>query len=289
VLGSLSLSGSVGSNTSASFLELGNAESVQFFPVDILTAPDCGFGNGDLEPFSFDDYIYTEFELSPTAYGGNATTYHSLHPSIVPPASFLPELQCPASSSPSLPHTRDSSQSGPNMSRLASSNSTPASTSKVVLSPSSSLKCTVCRKTFAFELRLVSHMKTHNTFACTIERCSRTFKDNRGRMKHEASFHKTKLYKICEVCGKDFYRKDKYDHHAKKCTTKWREGNWENETEILILWYHHLRKIWFGLCCFFARFAWVSSRIVDHFSRNGWTKKLDDLCSFLCHFPGVLC
>ncbi|MCJ1306378.1 hypothetical protein MMC25_000020 [Agyrium rufum] len=90
----------------------------------------------------------------------------------------------------------------------------------MALLPSLSFLCPVCPKTFAFESRLRSHMDAHNTVViCTFEGCSQEFRDSRGLKKHLESFHKTKKYKACDKCGRNFYRKDKYDIHAKNCSS----------------------------------------------------------------------
>ncbi|KAE8444111.1 hypothetical protein EG329_000893 [Mollisiaceae sp. DMI_Dod_QoI] len=219
-LGLPPLSGRIG-YSSGSAPEIGNLESVPPVPADAPTTFDYGIGHDDPEFISFDDYIYPEFELSTSAHEGNAATPHSVQLPEVPNTSSLPALQPSVSSSSSeLLLARESSGLSLSPYALASSKSaSPASGSKLVLSPSSSFKCSVCHKAFAFESRLKSHLDTHSTFSCAFKGCNSTFTECRSRLRHIKSVHESKKYKSCEICGRGFNRKDKHDDHVKKCPT----------------------------------------------------------------------
>jgi hypothetical protein len=227
VLDWLSLAGPICGQTLDSALGVGTSETFQSPLVDAHTSLDNGFGLDDQEFFSFDDYTYPDSELALQAYGEIAVTSHSLQPSITHQPSLPSDLQSSGSSSTSFPHIQDSSGSAVPTSSLVSSKSpsptsrsSPASATKLVISPSSFFRCPVCQKTFPFESRLNTHMDIHDkTFTCTVEGCDRTFGEGRARTKHLHSFHKRKMYKACSRCGHEFYRKDKYDLHMKNCPT----------------------------------------------------------------------
>ncbi|KAN0104977.1 hypothetical protein V8E51_010722 [Hyaloscypha variabilis] len=196
--------------------EIGNLELVPSVSDDRHTVLDAGFGHNDNQSFSFDDYINYEFEF-PTEV---ATMSHNPQPSLTSNESLPPTpLNLSSSSLFELLDARSSTEASPSTgSSISSKSLSPTSASKLVLSPSSSFECSMCRKTFAFKSRLESHMATHKKFMCTFEGCSRTFTELRGRTRHIKSVHESRKYKTCEVCGRDFTRKDKYDVHARGCS-----------------------------------------------------------------------
>ena len=80
------------------------------------------------------------------------------------------------------------------------------------------LRCSECDKIFGTRSTLSFHMKKHHSkllpalqaFDCT--ECEQTFMNNRRLLVHMRTEHLNQWYK-CDVCGKDFGRKDSYTTH----------------------------------------------------------------------------
>ncbi|CZR60215.1 uncharacterized protein PAC_10111 [Phialocephala subalpina] len=152
VLDLLPFAGPIGGQTLDSTLGGGTSETFPSLLVDAHTSLDNGFSLDDHEFFSFDDYTYPDFELALQAYGEIAVTSHSLQPSITHQPSLPSDLQSSGSSSTSsFPQIQDSSGSAVPTSSLVSSKSpspasrsSPASATKLIISPSSFFRCPVC-------------------------------------------------------------------------------------------------------------------------------------------------
>jgi len=221
--GFLSLSTNEGEGTSRSALGFGNSESVPSIPTDAPTAFDYDYGYDDLSSFSIDDYLNIPSDpIATTSAGVPASIYGPMPPPISIPTSL-------SSSQPSSSPDHSVSSSAPVSSGTsflvgnhAESTFWPrAPAPKLEIPPSSSFECPTCPRTFAFKSQLSKHMGTHNTVLCTFEGCKSVFKNLRSRDRHVDSCHKAKEPETCAICLRsDFYRKDKYNEHMKKCGKK---------------------------------------------------------------------
>lgn len=77
------------------------------------------------------------------------------------------------------------------------------------------INCPVCNKVLKSKIYLRTHLKTHDdnlkNYSCDI--CKKKFIQKSDLLKHQTTHTKDKPW-ICETCGKDFSRKDSLDLHV---------------------------------------------------------------------------
>ncbi|XP_066933101.1 zinc finger protein 853-like isoform X3 [Clytia hemisphaerica] len=79
-------------------------------------------------------------------------------------------------------------------------------------------RCELCKVDFATESDLIQHNQYHQgTHKYLCRKCYRAYQSNPGRLKHEQLEHGAVPVLICDICGKQFKRKDRLkDHFATK-------------------------------------------------------------------------
>lgn len=217
--GFLPLSTYLENSSSDSALGFGNLESVPGISADAPIAFDYDYGHDDLSSFPFDDYLNIESDPVASVPAEVVSTSQVLEPdSRLTPDSPSNSRSSFSSSPSALLPAQVSSNSSLLVGIPARPTSLPAAqAAKLEISPALSFKCPKCPTAVAFKSQLTRHMDTHTTFVCTFQGCISEFKTPRDLKRHLASFHKTEEPMICAICGHNFYRKDKYKEHMKKC------------------------------------------------------------------------
>lgn len=147
----LPLATNLGNCISNSSLNFGNLESVSGISADDCTAFDYDFSHYDFSTFSFDDYFHFDPDHPPIKSAGVAATSSGFpSSSTMTPDSPLNSQSSPSPSQAGFLHTQWSTEAASSLGSRS-----PAPAAKLLLPPSPSFECKVCRKTFAVELRLM--------------------------------------------------------------------------------------------------------------------------------------